>query len=299
MKYSNIFLSILFLSACSKVEVVDQTDQPKQTNIEKPMPIVTTSQAESEMLNDLIIDDDFFIDKLKLESELRYNQIRISKKGRIITNGRSVRLYARQVVSDDGQIVSYKNFLEAKPGDNGRHGGSLELTTKKVLGKLTINLSGENGGDGFDAVDLTYNKGRAKDGANGTFEVVNDPRNGFYSRCVKGPENGTDGIIMGDTGKNGMNGGQGGNKGEVILNVEDKDTLVNLFNESKPGLGGRGGLGGQGSFGELGGLPGKMSINGNIVETPEIVSLCPKAVSGKDAPRGKRGRNGYNGKDGQ
>ena len=202
-------------------------------------------------------------------------------------------------MSDDGQIVSYKSFSEAKPGDNGRHGGYLKLTTKKILGKLNVNLNGENGGDGLDASDLTYSKGRAKDGANGTFEVLNDPRNGFVFRCVKPPENGTDGVIMGDMGKDGMNGGTAGNKGELILEVEDKDTLVNLFNESKPGLGGRGGLGGQGSFGELGGLPGKMSINGHIDENPDIVSLCPRAVSGKNAPRGKRGRNGYNGKDGQ
>lgn len=299
MNIKYFILSTLFLSACSNIEVVNKEDKANPEATEKPVEVVVANQPEPEMLNDLVVDDDFNIDKLKIDQELRYNQIRISKKGKIITNGRTVRLYARQVVSDDGQIVSFKSFSDTKPGENGKNGGRLELKTKKILGKLTINLSGENGGDGLDAVDLTYNKGQAKNGANGAFEIVNDHiNNTFTPRCVKVPENGADGVIVGDIGKDGMNGGHGGNKGEVILDIEDKNTLVNLFDVSKPGLGGRGGFGGLGSFGELGGLPGKMSINNQVVDTPEIVSLCPKAVSGKDAARGSRGRNGYNGKDG-
>ena len=201
------------------------------------------------------------------------------RQSRIITNGYRVSIRASEIISEDGQILS---FLSRKagpgngagqPGANGLSGGNLELVADVLRGTLVVDLRGQEGGDGA--------AGAA--GPPGARGVAGSPGVSGVFGCQAGGGNRGPGATGGKGGRGG-DGGRGGNGGSLVLSVgrviQGKGVVANL----------EGGAGGQAGPGGPGGPPGAGGEGGSGS------GFCR---GGQPGPPGRQGPIGDPGTGGQ
>jgi len=214
---------------------------------------------------------------------LTLKELKLVNGGRIVTNGNTLRILAGRVNSDRGQIISFPPNNSRPPdvapgvsGKAGADGGTVEIEADELVGRLTVELSGQNGGLGGRGLDgIPGSSGaRGSDGVDHLFD------------CAQG---GGDGRPGGDgaPGQQGAAGGAAGNGGMLILRGgvrAQRNSIVFSAPQGEPGVGGSGGLGGpRGS----GGQGGSGSVH------------CGGGHPGPDGRQGPNGSPGAGGAVGQ
>ncbi len=192
----------------------------------------------------------------------------------------------KKFFSDSATIQSFAKDRQRLPlGNPGRNSGNVKLEAEMAMGRINIEVSGENGEVGISPTPWTQ---PAPNGAPGRPDDVMFV--GQFPICVNYGTNGSDGA-PGAPGGNGGPGGAGGNSGTVELAVErdSRDFIHNIH--ASPGAGGQGGVGTPGQLGGLGGRAGKSEIDCHPAHSP----LLP----GADGPPGRNGESGPNGVHGQ
>ncbi len=224
---------------------------------------------------------------------------------KIITNGNTVVIFCNKFKGDGAEVISFPSEQKKAPngtsgiapgangnlGQLGDGGGLLSIhIIQEALGRIIVDISGQNGGDG----------GHAMDGSNG----AKGP-NGRDSHTTKvGVRVGIPPIAImecdteafpggkGGTGQAGGDAGNGGNGGSggifQLINVGDSPIDDAFFDfTSNPGIGGVGGRAGRGGLGGPGGDGGRGS------------AACHGANAGPVGDIGTEGTPGVKGADGQ
>ena len=215
---------------------------------------------------------------------LKLGELKFEKGGRIVTNGNVLRISADIISSDGGQIVSFlpnqntpKDAAPGRPGLNGDDGGQVEITATKLVGSLSVRLSGMSGGPGGRGIDGTPGAAglRGSDGVDGLFD------------CRSGGGDGGRGG-NGTSGGQGVQGGAAGNGGTLILKGPVKSTHDIIFSAppGQPGPGGDGGAGGGAGAGGQGGSGSGKCGGGHP---------GPNGVPGSVGPAGPHGAEGHQG----
>lgn len=212
-----------------------------------------------------------------------YDRLVLSRGAVFVTNGANVRLEIGELFADHATIQTFADGATAATGKGGRNGGSLQIVVGSASGDLTIEMRGENGGQGSPGAPPDSGM-RGQDGTDGRscmfVDSLNPPR--------LNPENGGKGGtgLPGNSGGTGQNGGDSGNLNFLVQNDLGLSLQVNRI----PGQGGMGGVGGAGGVGGFGGHPGA-TINpttgatcGNIIASP--------GPQGDQGPQGKTGNPG-------
>jgi hypothetical protein len=197
---------------------------------------------------------------------LDVDELRISRRGKILTHGHNLRILAGTGVFSAGAIVTTKSGRGVGVGESGESGdaGSIYIFTPVVEGPLTVDCRGGKGSDGGHGKP----GGKGPDGQNGQngkdAEYVSLPvgRNKvaiYYTQLPTPGHPGQDG----GNGENGGNGGDGGNGGNGgLINIIAGHISGGLNTQSsggRGGIGGKGGRGGKGGSGGQAGEPGKVT----------------------------------------
>lgn len=274
--------------------------------------VVEATQRRVVATNKILVPGDFTVKGRMVLKDAnvpkRIRTLTFEKDAILFTIGENVKLEADEIVSEDGQIVSFPADHFPNRGVNGRSGGEITVRAKKATGVLTVQGLGQNGGQGADGVD----------GVNGEPGVAGNPgkshpknpqdqlnlkalreqcrkfieQNNFRQvqrrvKCDVKPTNGTDGG-SGSNGTPGGVGGAGGDSATVRVEIDQMDTL-NLKLIVEPGLPGKGGVGGRAGLGAAGGAAGEI----------DFLLGCPAAVPGQDGVNGKAGPDGAFGPKGK
>jgi hypothetical protein len=210
------------------------------------------------------------------------------KNSTIITNGNFLEVYCEKLLMDTtSKIISFKN--ENSKADieiKGDYGGNVHLYITDRVGKLNINLDGQNGGNGKDGV-------KGNTGAQGP--RGRGGRNGSFGTCLRGSGRGGNGQ-RGGNGSNGSDGANAGDGGVLKIFFLEKDIQTDLEIEFKSnnGIGGIGGNGGLGGDGGTGGLGGKVA--GNCHNSSPERNRGSQGAQGINGIQGNSGVNGIDGK---
>lgn len=219
----------------------------------------------------------------------------------LTTNGHTVDIIANEIHAERGYIQTFPEKIKTKsssttfgeespptaePEKDGRSGGNISITSKKLFGRLRVYMRGENGGAGPKG-DPTDNRmeGTGIPAGHGKLTCRLDPNDNCAARperCLVDPtpvitrrecicssygSKAGDGI-PGTKGKPGKPGMTGGDTGNIRISIHEyvpaegfDPTLPNEGGEvvqvfQVPGKGGRGGIGGGGQRGSIGG-PGR------------------------------------------
>lgn len=164
----------------------------------------------------------------------------------LLTQGRNVQILAKEIYASDMTIRTFEENSTAELGRAGLSGGTVTINAQKLVGQLTVEMRGQNGGKGLEK---------------GTDRNYDDPQ-GFYKSYIfyfcnsfTQPNEVPPQTTVYDWANNPLNGSLGGAGGDSglfnnrIAQVDGKITL-----KSTPGEGG------------LRGEPGKLSFRG--VEVP-------------------------------
>lgn len=270
---------LVFASGC--VEIRDANEAPQ------PM-------VEVQNMEDLVVDRPLFIfngqimDEKALRAsssqknvkdiELSFDELRFTEGGVLYTMGANVRIHVGTLKAEGGKIATFPEGQKAAAGKKGRSGGHVYLGFRNAVGALTIELRGENGGDGLPAKDPDQNIKGSK-GTNGIAGTC-----GFNPGMIptKGGVGGKG--LKGYPGNTGLKGGDSGTLELVVDNSQDFSSRV----EKLPGMGGNGGPGGQGGEGGDGGDPGEISRG-----------YCNRSEGGTRGPQGDPGDRGADGPAGE
>ena len=216
---------------------------------------------------------------------LSLSRLQIGRQARIVTNGYRLVIQAAEVISDDGQIVAFDPPRKAKDGsspsqngENGASGGNVELHAAVLRGNLTVDLRGQDGGDGAAGAPGVAGS-RGLSGSSGVSGVFG---------CQSGGGNGSRGGD-GSPGGRGGDGGKGGNAGNLILDIKNM-SAAHINPNLDAGLGGRPGPGGPGGGPGQGGEGGSGS---------GFCSGGSPGQPGQPGPSGALGTEGQKGIAGQ
>jgi hypothetical protein len=165
----------------------------------------------------------------------------------IVTNGQSLTIEANKIRSSGGAIRAFQSDRKKVSDGPGATGGSVTLIVHdRIVGLLTVDLSGQAGADGKDG-------GPGRPGPNGA--QGNNAASSAFD-CSHGPGGGQNGGA-GGPGEDGRRGESGGNGGTLTLAGHDPDQLRKSIafgaQGGKGGAGGKGGPGGPGGAGGAGG----------------------------------------------
>ncbi len=260
--------------------------------------------------SDFVVRDSNYV--LTNISRIEVNRLFLDEKFPLTTMGRNLDIVTSELHPNHGVIETFPEFIKnpisgaleaptAQPHSEGASGGNITISTKKLIGRLVVNMRGQNGGIGHKG-DPTPGKGNVGDPAKeGQISCEDDtpdcsrfpgacmvPQK-YLGRCqcVKpGAPGGAGGIgAIGAIGRKGMRGGDSGN---IRVSVQEyvplegfdpslpqTDTEIVKINQI-PGSGGAGGPGGDGQQGGDGGLGSRSR------------SDC----LGGDGPQGPRGPQG-------
>jgi len=117
--------------------------------------IYDSSGRAYDFLKEIFVPEDLVLSgniKLNDNQSLAANRIFISRDLNLITEDKNLNIIANSIYSESGATIS--NFdlnSQAKPDSNGLNGGVITIESGSLFGELTINLSGQKGGNG------TYN----------------------------------------------------------------------------------------------------------------------------------------------
>ncbi|MBX3032814.1 MAG: hypothetical protein KF865_02740 [Bdellovibrionaceae bacterium] len=230
----------------------------------------------------------------------KFGRVLFHRDAVLQTDGKDLILRADEIIADQSVIRTFPKDATARRGENGRHGGRLLLEAGKARGTLSVELRGENGGEGFPIThaDPALNGARGANGRDGNLVLVSqDCRGSYYCEekraCSSQPTSGADGS-PGKTGHSGLRGFRGGNAASLEVRIQD-DSEFTLRPLSEPGLGGRGGPGGPGGEGGEGGEQG--AVKGRTFNTVQV-SGCQSVQKGQKGPAGSPGPQGPLGPDG-
>lgn len=233
------------------------------------------------------------IDSLRQSSdeELDLDTLILNKSGLSIRE-ENLYLKAATIISENGKLMTFPPHAEAMPNKEGKSGGFLKVRVGKVIGELSVELRGENGGQQ----------------SNRPPKITDIPPTPDYlhGRCVDNEENsgrkceGKKGIkgYDGEIGYPGLPGGNTGRLELIVKNLGNSVVNVNYF----PGLGSAGGEGGEGGEGGHGGEgarvryyheePGRGGGPNRLEAQPKSLALVASMNAGCDvnAVRQNRGK---------
>lgn len=199
----------------------------------------------------------------------------------IMTNGYKIELVTEELIAEEATIQTFPESSKAEIGVDGKTPGEINIKTKSAVGKLTVHMRGQSGGDGADGVKFT--SAAAGGGAPGEGEsqctcnracIINSSGGTCY--CVKSGSAGGDGApgLPGIPGGNAM---PGGGSGKFTISIQDGREFE-IHTSKKPGLPGTPGKGGKGQIGGGGGIAHRKAS-------------CP-------GPSGNKGKDGADAIDG-
>lgn len=212
----------------------------------------------------------------------------------LYTQGKTVKLKFDEIFADESFIETFPENATASVNQDGRSGGKLMISAKRLRGKIQFVARGENGGIGTPGQPGN----RGSKGISGNpaqyicklpglppqscrmWEAQGVKPKELYN-CTVTPTNGLPGS-PGSAGGNGGQGRNGGNSGLLELQIEDL-TPENLKYSIYEGKAGAGGTAGPGGPGGEGGDPGQ-----------EVYGICP-ARRGESGPNGAGGTTGVPG----
>lgn len=245
------------------------------------------------------IKEHFSADSLGQLHLKKFHRIFMKEGAVFVTEGQNLNLHMKEFFAKNAEIQTWPAGQKAMAGQAGRAGGQIFINAEKVLGKISLKLRGENGGDGIPGpVDPALNGTMGGPGVDHVVKATPTKECGvicvesFDYTCVTPATSGA----QGGPGKKGLKGGTGfpgGNSGSVHFKSENKIYLVwNL--EATPGLGGKGGLGGPGGEGGPGGSPGNWQVNIGGFPTPtvKVAGPCAKPLDSLKGPAGDFGDQG-------
>lgn len=276
---------------------------------------------------DLVVRSDTF--DIKKNQRIEVNRLFLSNEFPLTINDHTVDIVTNEIHAERGFIQTFPEKIKvrnantgvenempptAMPLNEGRSGGYLSITSKKLFGRLKIFMRGENGGEGSKGDPITNQKsGEGAPAGEGELvchqeidDCVRHPMhcmpspaqvnfltgNCFCQRLgVKGGLG-----ITGDKGNKGKQGMKGGDSGGVRVSIEEYisvegvdtsllqngDEVVQI--QQIPGIGGGGGPGGDGQRGSLGGRG----------RNPARQDDC-RGEAGDEGPRGTTGEIGLAG----
>lgn len=256
------------------------------------------ADLRKEFLPDLVINNSKLktLKSLGLDSEEFYFGTIFLKKNSILKiENISTILHVDRFFAEDATIETFnddevKNSVDGFPGISGGH---FKIFANQVKGILTVNMRGTAGGKGRDIEKRTDIPQKAKNGANGSSELVckmgsikGGGEDHCNYKCVTQPTNGDTGL-KGFKGLPGGTGFSGGSSGSFSLIAQSKKDFFEVSAEILPGLGGIPGKSGEGGPGGEGGEPGS------------TVKSCGNATKGATGAQGDIGDPGIAGKDGE
>lgn len=223
-----------------------------------------------------------------LSADQRFRRVFFLEGSELLTLGQDLRLLAEEIqLAPNSSVKSFHSSDRPAPGAPAKSGGKIEITASRMIGSLTIDLSGQAGADG--STGPAYREPAAK----GADAVVGFTLGRRVSDCqeLKWGSRGSDGLM----GLLGLPGGNGGTGGTAILLIRDMSEADVRFS-AEGGLGGRGGLGGPG---QSGGAPGQGEVGYTAVGgyPSEIQTPCPRPNHGSGST-GPQGREGFPGREG-
>jgi len=247
---------------------------------------------------DFIIDGEIEYEKVKNDLP-NYFRIYFKENSKLITYGKDAEITNPQIFASAGSaIMTWPTGRNATLGENGKDGGHISLKIETLLGELTLDLHGENGGEGHPGpIDPNRNGQPGKNGIESL--TVREEYIGYSlskeAQCLREPTNGTNGY-PGLTGTQGYPGMLGGNSGQAKVEISNSlQGHVSVL--IRAGNGGLGGLGGRGGIGGPGGQAGKNTYVGDLGMLRP--SPCKPAMDGNPGPEGNPGPSGELGLRGQ
>lgn len=226
------------------------------------------------------------------------------------TEGRDLKIETEHLLIDGHATVqTFAVADKAEIDQPGRSGGKIQIQAATAEGHLDLILNGENGGDGSKGAapsdELRGTPGKA--GQDGQISAKEERGESGYNTVPYCPVSATEGYVggSGQRGFSGHSGRAGGDTAMLEFKIENREKLVMLVTEKKPGRGGVGGQGGRG------GLPGPKGANGALIidsriasgvglANPEVQNIyCPlvkfNQVEPTEGPQGQQGQNGPDG----
>jgi hypothetical protein len=259
--------------------------------------------------------------------ETAYGRVFFKNGAKLITSGFGIKIFADQIVSENGQITGYSEEMKGQALStqrNGENGQFIEIKANSIVGQLQFDLDGMPGSYGIPGAPPTDTM-RGSQGSPGYIS-----RLGFVDTPTKICSN-LQSVYRGEVGGQGApgnNGGagfSGGNSIGLRLMVKNLSTENWQIRSRRPGAGGFGGMGGAGGLGGEGGpgirlyyhdvlSSGKnqfIDYNGdysiNFISTRidrnsplanEDMECFKKSAKGMDGARGDTGIQGPKGSDG-
>lgn len=298
-------------------DILDKNRKPEQT-FTKTIRIPTDFVSKA---------DSFSISK---DTKIEANRVYLSHDFPLTTNGNTVDIVANEIHAERGFIQTFpkkikilnkeKNTEEEIPPTadtekNGRPGGNISISAKKLFGRMKVYMRGERGGQGpkGDPTD-GQQSGTGKPAGNGKTICISHGnecgRRGkmcvikptfMPEECVCenfGPPGGKG--LKGNTGKQGKQGMTGGDSGNIRISIQEYVPLegfdptlpqeggqvVQVF--EIPGSGGRGGPGGDGQKGSPGGAGRDTTKKDDC-----------RGETGIEGDRGDQGPEGFAGNNGK
>lgn len=153
---------------------------------------------------DLIIKDRYEINnQLELKKIKNLRNLILEKNSLFITNGNNLELSPIYFESQGGTIQTFPINATAPLGSNGKDGGNLRVHLKSGKGHVTINMHGQNGGQGHSGKDNSSAQGEDgqrgfQGGDSGNLEIANDSdlKIDVYQRPGLGGAGGKGGVGM-------------------------------------------------------------------------------------------------------
>lgn len=253
-----------------------------------------THTFEVKEYKDLKIDSRLDLSKyLNSTNALRFRNIKMGRNAILSTEGRSVVITAEHLEAEEGSVLenlSEKSAaIPARELQEGKYGGNITLSVRKIEGFLKVNLRGGKGGPGVKGYDVPETD-RGSAGTNGVNARVNpgtrgNPRldiPGIEAYCASEASDGSKGG-KGKSGGPGARGEKGGGTGILLMQIDEANGFLYEVT-SVPGEPGEGGAGGKGGPGGVGGAPG---VRGDV---------CTRVPSaGAEGDRGDNGAMGARG----
>lgn len=199
----------------------------------------------------------------------------------IVTDGQDLTIEAIKIRSESGGLRSITPATGGGAVGPGSSGGRVTLIVHdRIVGRLTVDLSGSPGGIGADGR-------KGPDGAPGA--PGSNSASSLFD-CKRGPGRGLDGQ-PGQAGEDGQSGFPGGAGGTLVLAGPAPSILEAAVSRVlSGGAGGQGGRGGLGGSGGAGGAGGRSS--GLCSGVGPSGSAGPRGADGKPGPAGPSGSEG-------
>lgn len=207
------------------------------------------------------------------------------------TNGFNLQLEADELFSDSSIVRTFAKEQKAARDQAGRDGGFIGIRALRAIGKLSIAMNGEAGGDGSNGEPYTD---RAAAGAQGRDASSScEWMDGVHTDiklclCDRDATSGGGGA-RGLPARPGKNGRKGGNSGKLLFEIAEPSPQFEVYFENNPGVAGTIGVASPPQRGGEGGQPGSQD---SLKKCAYDVGPGPEGPPGDAAPNGEQESNG-------